>query len=129
MQPERFEVIVATNLFGDILSDLGPGVTGTIAVAPAANINPERLHPSMFEPVHGSAPDIAGMAIANPIGQIWSASMMLDHLGEPEAAAAVLRGIETVLASENAPRTPDLGGSGRTADLGRAIAGAIAAGA
>jgi tartrate dehydrogenase/decarboxylase/D-malate dehydrogenase len=126
MQPERFEVIVATNLFGDILSDLGPGVTGTIAVAPAANINPERLHPSMFEPVHGSAPDIAGMAIANPIGQIWSASMMLEHLGEPEAAAAILRGIETVLGSNSAPKTPDLGGSARTADLGQAIADAIA---
>ncbi len=128
MQPERFQVIVATNLFGDILSDLGPGVTGTIAVAPSANINPERQHPSMFEPVHGSAPDIAGMGIANPIGQIWSAAMMLEHLGEPEAAAAVVRGIETVLASGNAPKTPDLGGSARTADLGAAIADAIARG-
>ena len=127
MQPERFQVIVATNLFGDILSDLGPGVTGTIAVAPSANINPEREHPSMFEPVHGSAPDIAGMAIANPIGQIWSASMMLEHLGEPEAAAAIFRGIETVLSSDGAPKTPDLGGSARTEDLGRAIADAIAA--
>ena len=127
MQPERFQVIVATNLFGDILSDLGPGVTGTIAVAPSANINPERAHPSMFEPVHGSAPDIAGMAIANPIGQIWSASMMLEHLGEPDAAAAILRAIETVLGDDAAPKTPDLGGSARTADLGRAIADAIAA--
>jgi tartrate dehydrogenase/decarboxylase/D-malate dehydrogenase len=126
MQPELFEVIVATNLFGDILSDLGPGVTGTIAVAPSANINPEREHPSMFEPVHGSAPDIAGMGIANPIGQIWSASMMLDHLGEPEAAAAIMRGIETVMTSNSAPKTPDLGGSGHTVDLGQAIADAIA---
>lgn len=87
MSPERFDVVVGSNLFGDILSDLGPGITGTIAVAPSANINPERKHPSMFEPVHGSAPDIAGQGIANPIGQIWSAAMMLDHLGQPEAAA------------------------------------------
>ncbi len=126
MQPERFQVIVATNLFGDILSDLGPGVTGTIAVAPSANINPERQHPSMFEPVHGSAPDIAGMGIANPIGQIWSASMMLEHLGEPEAAAAIFRGIETVLTSNSAPKTADLGGNAKTSDLGQAIADAIA---
>jgi len=128
MQPERFQVIVATNLFGDILSDLGPGVTGTIAVAPSANINPERAHPSMFEPVHGSAPDIAGMGIANPVGQIWSASMMLEHLGEPEAAAAILSGIETVLGSPSAPKTRDLGGTASTEELGRAIADAIAAG-
>ena len=125
MQPERFQVIVATNLFGDILSDLGPGVTGTIAVAPSANINPEGAHPSMFEPVHGSAPDIAGMGIANPIGQIWSASMMLEHLGQPEAAAAVLHGIETVLSSNVAPKTADLGGNAKTTDLGGAIAEAI----
>ena len=126
MQPERFEVIVATNLFGDILSDLGPGVTGTIAVAPAANINPERAHHSMFEPVHGSAPDIAGMGIANPVGQIWSAAMMLEHLGEPEAADAIVRAIETVLGSEHAPKTRDLGGSASTRDLGHAIADTIA---
>src|SRR5512139_3507368 len=90
MSPDRFDVVVASNLFGDILSDLGPGVTGTIAVAPSANINPERRFPSMFEPVHGSAPDIAGQGIANPIGQIWAASMMLDHLGELDAGSAVL---------------------------------------
>ena len=128
MQPERFQVIVATNLFGDILSDLGPGVTGTIAVAPAGNINPERTHPSMFEPVHGSAPDIAGQGIANPVGQIWSAAMMLEHLGEAEAAVAVIRGIETVLGDPEAPKTGDLGGRARTADLGGAIADAIARG-
>ncbi len=125
MQPERFQVIVATNLFGDILSDLGPGVTGTIAVAPSGNINPERAHPSMFEPVHGSAPDIAGQGIANPVGQVWSAAMMLEHLGEPEAAAAVVRAIESVLGDASAPRTRDLGGTAGTGDVGRAIADAI----
>ena len=126
MSPERFDVVVGSNLFGDILSDLGPGVTGTIAVAPSANINPERKFPSMFEPVHGSAPDIAGKRIANPIGQIWSAAMMLEHLGHPEAGAAVLRAIEAVLASSNAPLTPDLGGASSTEDLGSAIARKIA---
>jgi tartrate dehydrogenase/decarboxylase / D-malate dehydrogenase len=125
MSPERFDVVVGSNLFGDILSDLGPGVTGTIAVAPSANLNPERKFPSMFEPVHGSAPDIAGQGIANPIGTIWSASMMLDHLGETEAAAAIMRAIETVLAKPDAPRTPDLGGRARTDDLARAIAEAL----
>lgn len=98
--PDWFDVVVGSNLFGDILSDLGPGVTGTIAVAPSANINPEKKHPSMFEPVHGSAPDIAGKGIANPIGQIWSAAMMLDHLGQPEAGAAVVRAIESVLSDK-----------------------------
>lgn len=121
MSPERFDVVVGSNLFGDILSDLGPGITGTIAVAPSANINPERRHPSMFEPVHGSAPDIAGQGVANPIGQIWSASMMLDHLGEPEAAAAIMEAIESVLGAQDSPLTPDLGGSASTADLGGAI--------
>ncbi len=125
MQPQRFDVIVASNLFGDILSDLGPGVTGTIALAPSANINPERAHPSMFEPVHGSAPDIAGRNIANPIGQIWSAAMMLDHLGEGDAAEAMLAAIEAVLADPDEPRTPDLGGTATTQDLGRAIAARI----
>lgn len=125
MAPESFQVIVATNLFGDILSDLGPGVTGTIAVAPSANINPERLYPSMFEPVHGSAPDIAGQGIANPVGQIWSGAMMLEHLGESEAAAAIVRAIETVLGDASAPKTADLGGQASTEDLGRAIADAI----
>ena len=121
--PDRFDVVVASNLFGDILSDLGPACTGTIAIAPSANLNPERDYPSMFEPVHGSAPDIAGRNIANPIGQIWSGSMMLDHLGHKEAAAAVLRAIETVLA--DGPRTPDLGGNATTQELGQAIAQAV----
>lgn len=125
MAPESFQVIVATNLFGDILSDLGPGVTGTIAVAPSANINPERLFPSMFEPVHGSAPDIAGRGIANPVGQIWSGAMMLEHLGESEAAAAIVSAIETVLGDDTAPKTGDLGGTATTEELGRAIAAAI----
>jgi len=129
MQPQRFEVVVGSNLFGDILSDLGPGVTGTIAVAPSANINPERLYPSMFEPVHGSAPDIAGKGIANPIGQIWSAAMMLDHLGQPEAGKAIVDAIEAVLTEPGAPLTPDLGGTARTADLGAAIARQILKGA
>ncbi len=123
--PDWFDVVVGSNLFGDILSDLGPGVTGTIAVAPSANINPERDHPSMFEPVHGSAPDIAGQGIANPIGQIWSASMMLDHLGQPEAGAAIVKAIETVLSESGAPLTPDMGGKANTQDLGKAIADAV----
>ena len=127
MAPEQFRVIVATNLFGDILSDLGPGVTGTIAVAPSANINPERKFPSMFEPVHGSAPDIAGQGIANPVGQIWSGAMMLEHLGEPEAAALIVRAIERVLGDPAAPKTRDLGGRASTGELGRAIADAVAA--
>jgi len=125
LHPEWFDVVVASNLFGDILSDLGPAVTGTIAVAPSGNINPERRYPSMFEPVHGSAPDIAGKGIANPIGQIWSASMMLKHLGEDAAADAVLAAIETVLSAKSAPLTPDLGGKASTEDLGKAIASSI----
>ena len=123
--PDWFDVVVGSNLFGDILSDLGPGVTGTIAVAPSANINPEKKHPSMFEPVHGSAPDIAGKGVANPIGQIWSAAMMLDHLGQPEAGAAVVRAIEMVLSDQGAPLTPDMGGTAKTTDLGKAIAEAV----
>jgi tartrate dehydrogenase/decarboxylase / D-malate dehydrogenase len=125
MTPERFDVVVGSNLFGDILSDLGPGVTGTIAVAPSANINPERRFPSMFEPVHGSAPDIAGRGIANPIGQIWSSSMMLEHLGEHAAAKAVMTAIERVLSDGAAPRTADLGGQASTTQLGTAIAEAV----
>jgi len=123
--PDWFDVVVGSNLFGDILSDLGPAVTGTIAVAPGANINPEKDYPSMFEPVHGSAPDIAGKGIANPIGQIWSGAMMLEHLGEQEAADAVVKAIETVLSDKNAPLTPDMGGRATTQDLGKAIADAI----
>jgi tartrate dehydrogenase/decarboxylase/D-malate dehydrogenase len=125
MSPERFDVVVGSNLFGDILSDLGPGVTGTIAVAPSANINPERIYPSMFEPVHGSAPDIAGQGIANPVGQIWAAAMMLEHLGEDAAARAVLSAIESTLAAADAPLTPDLGGKGTTQALGARIAAAL----
>ena len=127
MSPERFDVVVASNLFGDILSDLGPGVTGTIAVAPSANINPERLHPSMFEPVHGSAPDIAGQGICNPIGQVWSGAMMLDHLGEAKAAAAVVSAIETLL-RDGGPRTRDMGGSATTTEVGAALAELVARG-
>jgi len=124
--PDWFDVVVASNLFGDILSDLGPACTGTIAIAPSGNINPERAFPSLFEPVHGSAPDISGKGIANPIGQIWAAAMMLEHLGHPEAGAAVVRAIETVLEPRSgAPRTPDLGGKDKTTDLGKAIADAI----
>ncbi len=116
LNPDRFDVVVASNLFGDILSDLGPACTGTIGIAPSGNINPERNFPSLFEPVHGSAPDIAGKGIANPIGQIWAGAMMLDHLGHPEAAAAIVSAIETVLA-DPASRTGDLGGSADTVDL------------
>ncbi|NEX61138.1 tartrate dehydrogenase [Noviherbaspirillum galbum] len=125
--PDRFDVVVASNLFGDILSDLGPACTGTIAIAPSANINPERLYPSLFEPVHGSAPDIAGKGIANPIGQIWCGAMMLEHLGYAEAGAAVLAAIEKVLAAGpgHAPLTPDMGGKASTQDLGKAIADAL----
>lgn len=122
--PDWFDVVVGSNLFGDILSDLGPAVTGSIGIAPSANLNPDRDCPSMFEPVHGSAPDIAGKGIANPIGQIWSGAMMLDHLGEHEAAAAVEKAISSVLA-HSGPRTPDIGGKARTTDLGEAIAAAV----
>ncbi len=123
LNPQRFDVIVASNLFGDIISDLGPATAGTIGIAPSANINPERLFPSLFEPVHGSAPDIYGRRIANPIGQIWSGAMMLDHLGYPEASAAIVRAIEGVL--KDGPRTPDAGGTANTEDMGKAIAAAI----
>ncbi|MGY2129477.1 tartrate dehydrogenase [Blastococcus sp. SYSU DS0617] len=124
LHPDRFDVVVASNLFGDILSDLGPACTGTIGIAPSANINPDRTSPSLFEPVHGSAPDIAGRGIANPVGQIWCASMMLDHLGHPDAGAAVLAAIEDVLSAgpEGAPLTPDLHGRGTTVELGATIA-------
>ncbi|WP_454918512.1 tartrate dehydrogenase [Xanthobacter sediminis] len=124
LNPDRFDVVVASNLFGDILSDLGPACTGTIGIAPSGNINPERAHPSLFEPVHGSAPDIAGKGIANPMGQIWSAAMMLDHLGEPEAGAAIVKAIETVLADDRL-RTRDLGGTADTTTCGKAVADAL----
>jgi tartrate dehydrogenase/decarboxylase/D-malate dehydrogenase len=125
--PDWFDVVVGSNLFGDILSDLGPAVVGSIGIAPSANINPEREFPSMFEPVHGSAPDIAGRGIANPIGQIWSGAMMLRHLGETAAADTVERAIETVLAGRGA-RTPDIGGNDGTQDLGKAIAREVESG-
>jgi tartrate dehydrogenase/decarboxylase/D-malate dehydrogenase len=124
LNPDRFDVVVASNLFGDILSDLGPACTGTIGIAPSGNINPDRKYPSLFEPVHGSAPDIAGQGIANPIGQIWSAAMMLDHLGETEAAASIVRAIEFVLVNPSL-RTRDLGGTANTETCGKAIADAI----
>ena len=124
-RPDRFDVVVGSNLFGDILSDLGPAVCGTIGIAPSANINPERDHPSLFEPVHGSAPDIAGKGVANPIGQIWSGALMLEHLGHADAAAAIVGAVERVLADPSAPRTPDIGGRATTIELGRAIAATI----
>ncbi len=124
LNPDRFDVVVGSNLFGDILSDLGPACTGTIGIAPSGNINPERNFPSLFEPVHGSAPDIAGQGIANPVGQIWSAAMMLDHLGEPEAAKAIVAAIERTLADERT-RTRDLKGRAGTVETGKAVAAAI----
>ena len=132
LSPERFDVVVASNLFGDILSDLGPACTGTIGIAPSANLNPDRTYPSLFEPVHGSAPDIHGQGIANPIAMIWSGAMMLDFLGNGDArykAAhdAIMQAIEHVLV--NGPRTPDMGGMAKTVDLGAAIAAALEQGA
>ena len=124
LHPDWFDVVVGSNLFGDILSDLGPAVAGTIGIAPSANINPAGKYPSMFEPVHGSAPDIAGRGIANPIGQIWSGAMMLEHLGHPKAARAIESAIETVLADPDA-LTPDMGGRATTRDLGSRIASAV----
>ena len=124
LHPDWFDVVVASNLFGDILSDLGPACTGTIGIAPSGNINPERKFPSLFEPVHGSAPDIAGQGIANPIGQIWSAALMLDHLGEGEAARAIEAAIERTLA-EPGLRTRDLGGKLGTQACGKAVAAAF----
>jgi len=131
LQPGRFDVVVASNLFGDILSDLGPATTGTIGLAPSANLNPDRTFPSLFEPVHGSAPDIAGKAIANPIAMIWSGALMLDFLGKGQGAGrdahdAILAAIEQVL--RDGPRTADLGGKATTGEVGEAIARLVAAG-
>ena len=120
LQPTRFDVVVATNLFGDILSDLGPACTGTIGLAPSANLNPERKFPSLFEPVHGSAPDIYGQNIANPVAMIWSGALMLEFLGCREAHDAIVGAIERVLAE--GPRTGDLGGAASTTEVGKAIA-------
>lgn len=124
-QPERFDVIAASNLFGDILSDLGPACTGTIGLAPSANLNPERIFPSLFEPVHGSAPDIYGQNIANPVAMVWSGAMMLDFLSAGsgaghEAYNAILAAIEEVLA--DGPHTPDMGGTATTQQVGESIA-------
>jgi tartrate dehydrogenase/decarboxylase/D-malate dehydrogenase len=119
--PDWFDVVVASNLFGDILSDLGPAIAGSIGLAPGGNINPEKEHPSMFEPVHGSAPDIAGKGIANPIAQIWTGAMMLDHLGHPDAARAVVGAIERAVADATV-LTRDLGGKASTSEVGQAIA-------
>ncbi|WMS44617.1 tartrate dehydrogenase [Acuticoccus sp. MNP-M23] len=125
LNPDRFDVVVASNLFGDILSDLGPACTGTIGIAPSGNINPEKDYPSLFEPVHGSAPDIAGQGIANPIGQIWAGAMMLEHLGHAEAAAGILTAIEASL-TDKGLRTRDLGGTANTEACGKAITDALA---
>jgi tartrate dehydrogenase/decarboxylase/D-malate dehydrogenase len=124
LNPDRFDVVVASNLFGDILSDLGPACTGTIGIAPSGNINPTRVHPSLFEPVHGSAPDIAGRGIANPVGQIWAGAMMLEHLGHARAASAIVSAIEKSLSAPSG-RTPDLGGSLSTEQCGKAIAAGL----
>lgn len=128
LSPERFDVVVASNLFGDILSDLGPACTGTIGIAPSANLNPERTFPSLFEPVHGSAPDIYGKNIANPVGMIWSAALMLEFQAEKnpvfgKAAAELMTAIETIL--KDGPHTPDLGGTANTTQMGEAVAAAI----
>jgi tartrate dehydrogenase/decarboxylase/D-malate dehydrogenase len=119
--PDWFDVVVGSNLFGDILSDLGPAIAGSIGIAPGANINPEKDYPSMFEPVHGSAPDIAGQALANPIAQIWTGAMMLDQLGHADAAGAVVGAIEKVVA-DGKVLTRDLGGTASTSDVGKTIA-------
>lgn len=128
-RPDFFDVVVGSNLFGDILSDLGPACTGTIGIAPSANLNPDRRFPSLFEPVHGSAPDIAGKGIANPIGQIWCGAMMLDFLGHKAAHDAIMQAIESVLQpGSGAPRTPDLGGRANTQEVGKAIEQALLGG-
>ena len=125
-RPQMFDTVVASNLFGDILSDLGPACTGTIGIAPSANLNPTREHPSLFEPVHGSAPDIAGQGVANPVGQIWSGALMLDFLGHRDAHDAIIGAIEAVLdPAAGAPKTRDLGGRASTGELGKAVADAI----
>ena len=125
LRPETLEVVVASNLFADILSDLGSALAGSLGIAASANLNPERRYPSMFEPVHGSAPDIAGQGIANPIGAIWSAALMLEHLGLPDEAAEIMRAIEAVTAAQQV--TPDLGGTCTTRQVGDAIVSALGA--
>ena len=125
LDPSRFDVIVASNLFGDILSDLGPATAGTIGIAASGNINPTREYPSIFEPVHGSAPDIAGRGIANPIATIWSGAMMLEHLGHADSAADIMRAIERIIVE--GPRTRDMGGTATTSEVGAAVAEAVRA--
>jgi tartrate dehydrogenase/decarboxylase/D-malate dehydrogenase len=127
LDPGRFDVIVASNLFGDILSDLAAAVAGSIGIAPSGNLNPEREFPSMFEPVHGSAPDIVGQGIANPLGAVWSGAQMLEHLGEADAAGAVLAALEAMLAGDG-PRTRDLGGTATTAEVAAALVSGLASG-
>ncbi|OZI66827.1 tartrate dehydrogenase [Bordetella genomosp. 11] len=132
LNPDRFDVVVASNLFGDILSDLGPACTGTIGIAPSGNLNPDRRFPSLFEPVHGSAPDIAGRGIANPVAMIWSAAMMLDFLGDGQGAMRqahdlILDAIATVL--RHGPHTGDLGGKAGTVEVGKAVAALVESGA
>ncbi len=124
LRPDRFDVVVGSNLFGDILSDLGPAIAGSLGIAPSANLNPEKEFPSMFEPVHGSAPDIAGKGIANPVGQVWSGAMMLAHLGYAEAARAIEKAIETVIGDQGI-KTPDIGGTASTEEVGKAIIAAL----
>lgn len=122
LKPQHFDVVVGSNLFGDILSDLGPACTGTIGIAPSGNINPTGNFPSLFEPVHGSAPDIMGKGIANPVGMIWAGQMMLEHFGYKDAAAAMLKSIESVLGkADSAVMTGDMGGKGTTETLGQAV--------
>jgi tartrate dehydrogenase/decarboxylase/D-malate dehydrogenase len=123
--PEEFDVVVGSNLFGDILSDLGPALAGSLGIAPSANLNPDRKFPSMFEPVHGSAPDIAGKGIANPIGQILSGALMVRHLGYLEAARTIEKAVEVAVADRNI-RTRDLGGEASTQQMGKAIAELVA---
>jgi 3-isopropylmalate dehydrogenase len=127
ISPERFDVIVTTNMFGDIITDLGAVLQGGMGLAASANLNPDRTAPSMFEPVHGSAPDIAGRGIANPLAAILSVAMMLDHLNLPRAAGRIRAAIRQVL-SQPAPRTPDLGGDATTTSVGRAVREALAGG-
>jgi tartrate dehydrogenase/decarboxylase/D-malate dehydrogenase len=122
--PASLDVIVCSNLFGDILTDIGSAISGSLGIAPGANINPERTYPSMFEPIHGSAPDIAGKGIANPIGAIWAGAMMLDHLGHRDVHDRILGAVERVVGSGTI-RTPDLGGKASTQELARAIVGEI----
>ncbi|MCZ7645770.1 MAG: isocitrate/isopropylmalate family dehydrogenase [Planctomycetota bacterium] len=121
-KPETFDVLVSSNLFGDILTDLAGAIVGGLGIAPSANLNPDKAAPSMFEPVHGSAPDIAGKGIANPFGSVMAAAMMLDFLGQDQAAQGMVRAVESVLSDAKAPKTPDFGGKAKTREVGDEIA-------